>query len=114
MKLFTQLDQFDFHQTLGDTSGICIVFFTAANCGSCLNWQGLLGSYRARHPEIQVFKVDCEQDQGLAREFNVFHLPALFLYLEGQFHCELQCEAGLEVFASTLSQAISDPAQDSP
>ncbi len=104
MHPFVALDQFSFHHTLGETHGLSVVIFASRACASCRRWKRLLADYvdRRESPEITVFEVDAEHDLGLVREFEVFHFPALFLYQDGRYHCELQSEASLEGFAAAI------------
>jgi len=109
-----QLDQFEFHHRLAQTPGLTIVIFTSHGCSSCKAWKHLLADYRRQHLETHVFEVDAERDLALTREFGVFHLPALFLYLNGRYHCALQCEARLESLEQAVRHAAAEPAQEAP
>lgn len=111
---FPQLDQFEFHHRLTHTTGVAIVIFTSRGCASCKAWKKLLGEYRRRHTDCLVFEVDAERDLALAREFNVFHLPALFLYVGGRFHRELQAEAKMEPLEAAIAAALGAPAHEPP
>lgn len=108
------LNQFDFHHTLEARRGLSIVFFSSASCASCSFWKQLLGKYQASHPGTVVYEVDAKQDQALAEEFSLFHLPALFLYSDGAFHAELQCEAHFEKLDTAINDALRNPAQEAP
>jgi len=114
MDPFVPLDEFGFHHRLAETASEALVMFTGASCSSCRAWKHLLTEYHRRHPELALFEVDAGHAQALAREFGVFHLPALFLYRDGQFHGALQCEARPDVLASAISNVFSGPAQDAP
>jgi len=109
-----QLDQFEFHHRLGRTPGLVIVVFTSHGCASCKAWRRLLADYRRRHLETHVFEVDAERDLALTREFGVFHLPALFLYLQGRYHCALQSEARMERLEAAIATALAAPPQEAP
>lgn len=114
MQTFSSLDQFDFHHTLEERKGLSIVFFASSSCASCAYWKQLLGQYRARHPEVEIFEIDAKRDQALAEEFSIFHLPALFLYANGAFRSELQCEANLEKLDESIDDAMSQPPKELP
>jgi len=111
---FPQLDQFEFHHRLAQTPGLTIVLFTSHGCSSCKAWKHLLADYRRQHLETHVFEVDAERDLALTREFAVFHLPALFLYLNGRYHCALQSEARMEPLEKAIELAVAGPAQEQP
>jgi thiol-disulfide isomerase/thioredoxin len=108
-----RLNQFSFYPTLAETSGPALVFFSAASCGSCRHWKQLLESF-ASSDGIPVFEVDAGIDQALAQEFELFHLPALFLFVDGDYHCPLQCEASPPKLRTALAAARALPAEEAP
>jgi thioredoxin 1 len=110
----TPLDEFRFHHVLAQTPGTSLVIFTNPGCSSCRAWKRMLGEYRTRHEGVQIFEVDAAQSLALTREFGVFHLPALFLYRDGHFHCALQSEARPEALRTTIESALAAPAQEPP
>jgi len=114
MQALRTLNQFDFHHTLEERKGLSIVFFSSTSCASCAFWKQLLGSYKVRHADFEVYEIDAKQDQALAEEFSLFHLPALFLYADGVFRAELQCEAKLEKLDEAIAKALRSPAQEMP
>ncbi len=114
MDLFSHLTQFDYHHTLEDTPGVALVLFTSRSCPSCRAWRKTLAGYRARNPELIIFEVDCEQELALVREFEVFHLPALFLYRDGNFHRKLQCAADLASLKACITDALGQHPEESP
>jgi hypothetical protein len=109
-----QLDQFNFHQTLAQSVGIALVFFTKRSCNSCRQWRLLLGELTKEPGAPQVFEVDAEQEQPLASEFELFHLPALFLYLDGRYHCPIQSEAKLPSLQAAIENARRHSASEPP
>lgn len=114
MAAVSPLEQFEFHQTLESTPGIALVFFSSKECLSCRYWEQLLERFCHKHPDIQVFKIDAGLDQALTEEFDVFHLPSLFLYRDGRFHSPLQAEARLEALETAITEALESPAQEMP
>lgn len=109
-----RLTQFDFHHVLGEQPGLSVVLFTKPGCSSCKQWRRLLVEYRAQAPQARVFAVDAEEDAALAREFELFHLPALFLFRDGRYHAALQSEARLPALRAAIAAAALGPAQDAP
>lgn len=112
--MLSTLNQFDFHHTLEARKGRSIVFFSSSSCRSCAFWKQLLVTYKERHPEMEVYEVDAKRDQALAEEFGLFHLPALYLYSDGAYHAELQCEADLKKLELAVDTALRNPAQEVP
>jgi thioredoxin-like negative regulator of GroEL len=108
------LDQFRFHHVLAETPGTALVIFTSEGCSSCRHWKQVLTDYQRRHAALAIFEVDAGRDLALAREFHVFHLPALFLFRDGQFHAALQSEARTEHLHAAITRALAQPAQEPP
>jgi thioredoxin len=114
MNAIATLDQFDFHHHIGATQGPALVLFHAPGCASCRQWKRLLGNYADQYGGVELYQVDVQRDMALAHEFGLFHLPALFLFLNGRFHCEIQSEARLELVHSAIGAAIEAPPQEAP
>ena len=108
------LDELRFYRVLGTTPGVALVFFTAVGCSSCRTWKRLLQDYVREHHDIRVFEIDAQISMGLAREYEVFHLPALFLFVDGEFHCALHCEARPGALRAAIDAAMAAPAQEAP
>lgn len=108
------VEQFEFHQTLESTPGTSIIMFSSGECQSCRYWEQLLDQFCDKHDDINVFKIDAGIDQALTEEFDVFHLPSLFLYLDGQYHSALQCEAKLDTLENAIKTAKASPAEEMP
>lgn len=109
-----RLDQFDYHHRLEETQGPALVFFTGPHCGSCHQLRRALGQYRSRYGGLAIFEVDAERDLGLARAMNVFHLPSMFLYRDGRFHCPLHSQPLPAQLRQAIQQGLQQPAQEEP
>ena len=109
-----KLDQFEFHATLGDMTGPALVMFTSPDCGSCRHLRSVLLEVKAREPGWKVFEVDAQRDPALAHEFEVFHLPTVFLFHNGEFHCQLEAAAGTFAIISATRSALLQPAGEAP
>ncbi len=60
------------------------------------------------------YEVDVSEATGVARYFGIFHLPTVYLYRDGQFHAELQCEARDETIRNAVRHLLAAAAQDEP
>ena len=109
-----RLDQYDFHPRLADMTGTILVMFTSPDCGGCRHLRRVLQEVRRREPGWQVFEVDAQRDPALTHEFEVFHLPTVFLFKDGIFHCQLDAEAGVESIISSTRGALQQPAREAP
>lgn len=108
------LNELEFYSTLAETVGPSIVFFTKPGCSACRMWQRVLDELLQQRHDIYVYQVDAEQNMGLSHEYELFHLPALFLFLNGEFHCSLQAEARLSHLTAAIDTALAAPAEEAP
>lgn len=109
-----QLDQFDFYAFLDNTTGTTLVSFISSGCGACRHLHRILGEVESRRPDWTLCEVDAQRDTALTREFEVFHLPTVFLFNDGEFHCELQAEALPGKIIDTVLAALQQPAGEAP
>ena len=109
-----RLSQFSFHPTLADTHGIVLVIFTGPACGACRRLKAVLEGSGELFADMQLFEVDAGDDLALTREFDVFHLPAMFLFRDGTYHCELHGEAQPERLRAAIDAALAAPAEEAP
>lgn len=105
-----RLTQFDFHHVLADTPGVSLVVFASPTCGACRLWQRVLPQVNG----VRTFLVDVQQDIALAREFDVFHLPVLFVYRDGRFHGSLSCRPEAAAIRDHLDELLRLPAEEAP
>lgn len=108
------LNDANFYSVIQATSGICVVFFTSEGCNSCRYWKELLSQLVTKRPSLRVYEIDAQQSMGLTQEYEVFHLPALFVFVNGQYHAPLQCEARLDTIDQTLDKLVASPSQEAP
>lgn len=110
---YRQLSPFIFHRELAATAGTSLLFLVSQHCGACNRWKQLLRAYAANE-SITVFEVDAGDDAALAREFNIFHLPSLFLFNDGQYHHHLECEAHEMHLRAAITHALSQQPEEPP
>ena len=116
--MLKELDEFNFHQTIIDTSGIALVFFTGPHCASCHHLRDLVITeaehFKSHFSSFSVYEVKADKAAALVNEFNVFHLPTMFLYQDGQFHCELQAQAHPQKIIEAIELALQQAAEEEP
>jgi thioredoxin-like negative regulator of GroEL len=110
---FSRLAEGDFHSRLAASPGMAAVLFSAPHCGACRAWKGLLPDALSGLTHA-LFEVDVSEATGMARYFGIFHLPTLYLYRDGQFHAELQCEMRRDSIRHAAQSLLAAPAQDEP
>lgn len=107
-----KLSDFEFHHVLEATQGIALVMFSAPACGACKQLRQILS--QDDFSAMSFFEVDASTDMGITREFEVFHLPALFLFVDGQYHSEIQAEAHPQPIRRAIEAAMLQPAEEAP
>ena len=110
---FSRLTEGEFHARLAATPGIAVVLFSAPHCGACRAWKRLLPDTLAGLAD-SLFELDVSEATGVARYFGIFHLPTVYLYRDGQFHAELQCEARPESIRRAVQNLLAATPQDEP
>ena len=110
----TRLNQFDFHQTLTENTGLSLIMFTAPGCGSCRQLRQVLEAHPEDFADLHLFEVDAQQDQALTNEFDVFHLPSLFLFRDGEFHAQIEAEPLPQNIKDAIAAALSEGPQEAP
>ena len=113
------LNDLDYHETLMANEGVALVYFTSPHCGTC--WvlkqalqRLLIESADLGLSDVCVYEVDAVHNGGLIHEFEIFHLPTLYLYQNGRFHAELHCEASVPRISNAIHAALAQPAQEEP
>lgn len=103
----------EFHARLAATDGVAVVLFSTAHCGACRAWKRLLPDALASMADA-FYEVDVSEATGVARYFGIFHLPTIYLYRDGCFHAELQCEAKSDAIRLAARELLAAPPQDEP
>lgn len=111
---FEPLRDGDFHQRLAATRDRALILFSAPACGACRGVAARLPEAAAGADIGHLFIVDVESSTGLAREFEVFHLPTLLLFNNGEFHAEISCEISATALRTAIEAALAQPACDAP
>jgi thioredoxin-like negative regulator of GroEL len=106
------LDEGRYHARLREVGGIALVIFGSQACGTCRVVERRLPE--AAPAATHLFKVDVQQATGLARGFDIFHLPTLFLYRDGHFHAALNCEVSAPALRAAMARALAGAAEEEP
>lgn len=108
------LNQFDFHHTLAETPGVSLVMFGSPDCGGCRHLKQVFETLALQDPNLHLYSVDAQCDTALVREFEVFHLPSMFLFRDGRYHCPLHSPAQVDALRRHIALALAEPAQEAP
>jgi thioredoxin-like negative regulator of GroEL len=110
--LLHTLDESTYHRRLAQTPALALVLFTSPDCGTCRVVERHLPA--SAPPEATLFKVNVQVASGLARAFEVFHLPTLFLYVNGHYHARLNCQITARALRAAIEHALQHPAEEEP
>jgi thioredoxin-like negative regulator of GroEL len=109
---YTSLEEADYHRRLAERGGVALVLFSSPDCGACRMVERRLPAVM---PEgVGLFRVDVQRATGLARAFEIFHLPALLLYRDGQFHAVLDTVVAPVPLRQAIEAALAAPAREEP
>lgn len=103
------LDPLDYYTVLDERTAPSVVIFTGPACGACRRLKAILAKMLPI-PEVMVFEVSAERAGGLVEELEIFHLPALFLYQNGDLHAEIHSVLRPDALLAAIDAARSAPA----
>lgn len=112
MSVLRLLDEFNFHAGVAHSAGTVLVLFSSPDCGACRGVERRLPGLV--DPDVALFRVDVQQSIALARQYEVFHLPALFLFKDGQYHAKVECEMTVDALRGAIASALARPPEEEP
>lgn len=107
------LDESNFHTGLSSSNGVSLVMFSGPGCGACKRLENFLPQWLAAQVQ-HFYKVDVQRCTALARAYEVFHLPSLFVFVNGHYHAPLQAEAAPAPMQDALRKLLDEPAHEEP
>lgn len=108
------ISEFDFYAQLAGQAGLMLLIFTAPGCRSCRVMKGLLREYELIREDLQAWEVDAVENAGLVREYEVFHLPAMFLFRDGHYWRPIETEARAPALHRAVQDALALPPLEPP
>lgn len=103
------LDPLDFFKILEGREGPCLVAFVKPACGACRSMKAALEAIA-----VPSYLVDAEDGPGLVAEYEVFHLPALFLWCDGEYHARIHCPPTPVAVVQALAEALARGPEPEP
>jgi hypothetical protein len=104
-----RLHGLDVDATLARTPGPHLLVFTSPGCGSC---RALTRALDAMEPieGLALWEIAAGDAPGLVEELDVFHLPALFLFRDGELHRPVSAPPAAPRLRDAIRAALDAPA----
>ena len=78
------IDANQFQKEVADYKGIVVVDFYAEWCGPCKMMGPGIDELAANYKNAKFVKIDVDKNQDLAGQFNIFSIPTLVFFKDGQ------------------------------
>ncbi|MEZ4384116.1 MAG: thioredoxin family protein [Nannocystaceae bacterium] len=93
--------------------GDALLLITSPFCGACKATRRALAQLPAGLVD-RILDADAGASPGLVADLEVFHLPALFLYRDGEFHAPIEAPPRTQEIAAAIERAKAAPAIEPP
>jgi len=100
-----ELTDFDIDQRLLALPGTSLLIFTSVGCALCRVAREVLPGFNL--PVQRLCWIDAGDNGGAVQRYGVFHLPALFVIKDGEFHGAVQSRLAVNELADAVRQALS-------
>ena len=74
----------NFKEKVVDTKALTLVDFWATWCGPCRKMSPVLEQIQDDMKDINIFKIDTDQNPKSAMEYGVFSLPTFLIFKDGE------------------------------
>lgn len=89
----------EFKKEVLEAKETVLVDFFATWCGPCQMMEPILENFAKTHTKVKVVKVNVDEAQELAMQYNVMSIPTLYVFKQGKAVNQMmgvQSEANLE------------------
>jgi thioredoxin 1 len=78
------LNSENFHKEVIESNRPVLIDFWASWCAPCRMLSPIIEEIADAHPEIKVCKVNVEEAEDLAQEFNIMSIPTMLVFKDGK------------------------------
>lgn len=78
------VNESNFQQEVLEFKGFVLVDFWASWCGPCLMLSPFIEEIENERKDIKVVKIDVDQNQNLALQYNISSIPAVLIFNQGK------------------------------
>ena len=82
--MITNVTKENFDKEVMQAEGTVLIDFWAAWCGPCRMIAPAVEKIAEEHPEVKVCKINIDDEQDLALQYNVMSIPTLLVFKGGQ------------------------------
>ena len=74
----------NFKEEVLEAKGTVLIDFWASWCGPCRMLAPIVDEVAEKHPEIKIGKINVDEEEELAQQFNVMSIPTLMVFRNGK------------------------------
>ncbi|TRZ50854.1 thioredoxin [bacterium] len=101
------LDKDNFDAEVVKTKGLVMVDFYATWCGPCKMTGPIIEQLAEEMKQVKFVKVDVDQNQELASQYQVFSIPTFIIFKDGEVVNQFASAMGKEGFLAEINKVTS-------
>jgi len=103
-----EISPFDYFHVLDARNEPSLVIVTSPACGACRRLTHILQEAQLDVDGLKCWQLQAAASVGLLEELEVFHLPAMFLYAQGDCLGEIQCVLTVDAIRAQIVRMLSE------